>query len=309
MKHTGLLSVLLVISLVANISLAALLFTAEQGGDGQVLERLTALETSNADLQARLDQSNQSARQAASQLAFYRSQLQITSTPLATGGGTGAARFSGTASLQAPAVMQRAVLNQSGRFITREIITEGSMINISVEVTPGRGRVLVQTSPLMGEVFQDAANTAVAVAEDRTGVNLSESDAIISIVADDRVPSVNGPSAGALMTLLLISVLQQRPVRPDVTVTGTIDENGQIGAIGGIVEKATAAKASGKTLLLLSRENSKLTQYRDETREYYGFQVVSQVPYLVDTKRYIESNVGIRIEYVDTIDDLVRLAT
>jgi hypothetical protein len=309
MKHTGLFSVILVVSLIANISLAAMLFTAGQGGDGRVQERLTALETSNADLQARLDQSNQSAEQAASQLAFYRSQLQTASTPLVTGGGAGAARFSGTASLQAPAVMQRAVLNQSGRFITREIITEGSMINISVEVTPGRGRVLVQTSPLMGEVFQDAANTAVAVAEARTGVNLSESDAIISIVADDQVPSVNGPSAGALMTLLLISVLQQRPVRPDVTVTGTIDENGQIGAIGGVVEKATAAKASGKTLLLLSRENSKLTQYRDEARDYYGFQVVSQVPYQVDTKQYIESNVGIRIEYVDTIDDLVRLAS
>ncbi|WP_440950204.1 S16 family serine protease [Methanosphaerula subterraneus] len=309
MKHTGLFSVILVVSLIANISLAAMLFTAGQGGDGRVQERLTALETSNADLQARLDQSNQSAEQAASQLAFYRSQLQTASTPLVTGGGAGAARFSGTASLQAPAVMQRAVLNQSGRFITREIITEGSMINISVEVTPGRGRVLVQTSPLMGEVFQDAANTAVAVAEARTGVNLSESDAIISIVADDQVPSVNGPSAGALMTLLLISVLQQRPVRPDVTVTGTIDENGQIGAIGGVVEKATAAKASGKTLLLLSRENSKLTQYRDETRDYYGFQVVSQVPYQVDTKQYIESNVGIQVEYVDTIDDLVRLAT
>lgn len=309
MKHTGLFSVILVVSLIANISLAAMLFTAGQGGDNQVQERLTALETSNADLQARLDQSNQSAEQAASQLAFYRSQLQTASTPLVTGGGAGAARFSGTASLQAPAVMQRAVLNQSGRFITREIITEGSMINISVEVTPGRGRVLVQTSPLMGEVFQDAANTAVAVAEARTGVNLSESDAIISIVADDKVPSVNGPSAGALMTLLLISVLQQRPVRPDVTVTGTIDENGQIGAIGGVVEKATAAKASGKTLLLLSRENSKLTQYRDEARDYYGFQVVSQVPYQVDTKQYIESNVGIQVEYVDTIDDLVRLAT
>jgi len=309
MKHTGLFSVILVVSLIANISLAAMLFTAGQGGDGRVQERLTALETSNADLQARLDQSNQSAEQAASQLAFYRSQLQIASTPLVTGGGAGAARFSGTASLQAPAVMQRAVLNQSGRFITREIITEGSMINISVEVTPGRGRVLVQTSPLMGEVFQDAANTAVAVAEARTGVSLSESDAIISIVADDRVPSVNGPSAGALMTLLLISVLQQRPVRPDVTVTGTIDENGQIGAIGGVVEKATAAKASGKTLLLLSRENSRLTQYRDEARDYYGFQVVSQVPYQVDTKQYVESNVGIRIEYVDTIDDLVRLAS
>lgn len=309
MQQTRLLSLVLIISLIANISLAAVLFTSEQAGSSQVPERLTALESSNAELQSRLDQSNLSAEQAASQLAFYRSQQQTTSSTPGMTGRAGAAGLSGTASLQAPAVMQRTVLNQSGRFITRQTITEGSMINISVEVTSGRGRVLVQTSPLMGEVFQDAANTAVAVAEARTGADLSESDAIISIIADDRVPSVNGPSAGALMTLLLVSVLEQRPVRQDVTVTGTIDKDGQIGAIGGVVEKATAAKASGKALLVLSRENSKLTQYREEERQYYGFQVVQQVPFQVDTKQYIESTIGIRVEYVDTIDDLVRLAT
>lgn len=309
MQQTRLLSLVLVISLIANISLAAVLFTSEQAGSSQVQERLTALESSNAELQSRLDQSNLSAEQAASQLVFYRSQQQTTSSTPGMTGRAGAAGLSGTASLQAPAVMQRTVLNQSGRFITRQTITEGSMINISVELTSGRGRVLVQTSPLMGEVFQDAANTAVAVAEARTGADLSESDAIISIIADDRVPSVNGPSAGALMTLLLVSVLEQRPVRQDVTVTGTIDKDGQIGAIGGVVEKATAAKASGKALLVLSRENSKLTQYREEERQYYGFQVVQQVPFQVDTKQYIESTIGIRVEYVDTIDDLVRLAT
>ena len=309
MQHTRLISLVLIISLIANISLAAVLFTSQQAGTGQIPERLTTLEASNAELQARLDQSNLSAEQAASQLAFYRSQLQATSTPRVTGRGAGSADLSGTASLQAPAVMQRTVLNQSGRFITRQTISEGSMINISVEVTSGRGRVLVQTSPLMGEVFQDAANTAVSVAQARTGANLSGSDAIISIVADDRVPSVNGPSAGALMTLLLLSVLQQRPVRQDVTVTGTIDKDGRIGVIGGVVEKATAAKASGKTLLLLSRENSNLTLYKEEERQYYGFQVMQQVPYQVDTKQYIESNIGILVEYVDTIDDLVRLAT
>lgn len=309
MQQNRLFTLILVISLIANISLAAMLFSSEQGGSRQLGERLTALETSNAELQAQLDQSNLSAEQAASQLAFYRSQVQTTSTLQMAGPGAGSAGLFGTASLQAPAVMQRTVLNQSGRFITRQVVTEGSMINISVEVTSGRGRVLVQTSPLMGEVFQDAANTAVAVAEGRTGANLSGSDAIISIVADDRVPSVNGPSAGALMTLLLVSVLENRPVRQDVTVTGSIDEDGRIGAIGGVVEKATAAKASGKALLVLSRENSRLTQYREEERQYYGFRVIQQVPFQVDTKQYIESNIGIRVEYVDTIDDLVRLAT
>jgi PDZ domain-containing secreted protein len=94
-----------------------------------------------------------------------------------------------------------------------------------------------------------------------------------------------------------------------VTVTGTIDGNGQIGAIGGVVEKATAAKASGKTLFLLPRENSNLTLYKDEERGYYGLQVLQSVPYQVDTKQYIESTIGIRVEYVNTIDDLVRLAT
>ncbi|ACL17237.1 S16 family serine protease [Methanosphaerula palustris] len=309
MQASRLISLVLVVSLIVNISLVTMLFTSEQGGSHQVEERLTSLEASNAELQTQLDQSNLSAEQAASQLAFYRSHLQTSTAYQVNDSGVSSAGISGTASLMAPAVMQRTVLNQSGRFITRQTISEGSMINISVEVTPGRGRVLVQTSPLMGEVFQDAANTAVAVAENRTGTNLSESDAIISIVADDRVPEVNGPSAGALMTLLLISVLDQRPVRQDVTATGTIDENGQIGAIGGVVEKATAAKASGKTLLLLSRENSELTLFRGEEQQYYGFHVLQQVPYQVDTKQYIESTIGIRVEYVDTIDDLVRLAT
>jgi PDZ domain-containing secreted protein len=309
MQASRLISLVLVVSLIVNISLVTMLFTSEQGGSRQVEERLTSIEASNAELQTRLDQSNLSAEQAASQLAFYRSHLQTSTAYQVNDSGVGSAGISGTATLMAPAVMQRTVLNQSGRFITRQTISEGSMINISVEVTPGRGRVLVQTSPLMGEVFQDAANTAVAVAEATTGVDLSQSDVIVSIVADDRVPSVNGPSAGALMTLLLVSVLQQKPVHSDVTVTGTIDGDGKIGAIGGIVEKATAAKASGKTLFLLSRENSNLTLYKDEERGYYRLQVLQQVPYLVDTKQYLESTIGIRVEYVDTIDDLVRLAT
>ena len=169
--------------------------------------------------------------------------------------GTGNAG-SGSASLDAPAVMERTVYERDGPFVTERTERVGALINVSSEVAPGRGRVLVNTTPLMGEVFQDAAITAAYVAQERTGRNLSRSDVIVSIVADDQVPAVDGGSAGALMTLLTIAALQGWQPRSDMTLTGTIDQDGNVGAIGGVVEKATAAKEEGKTLFLLPRENS-----------------------------------------------------
>ncbi len=82
------------------------------------------------------------------------------------------------------------------------------MINISVEIGPGKGRVLVQTKPLMGTVFQDAANTAVYIAQNKTGMT-----------------------------------------------------------------------------------------------------IIEQVPTTIDAKQYIEENTGIKVEYVDNIDDILKYAT
>lgn len=62
----------------------------------------------------------------------------------------------------------------------------------------------------MGTVFQDAANTAVYVAQNKTGIDLSGSDVIFSIEGSKEIPSVDGPSAGALMTLLVISALEKK---------------------------------------------------------------------------------------------------
>ena len=96
---------------------------------------------------------------------------------------------------------------RSGPFIRQSTSKKGALLNISVEIRPGKGRVLVQTTPLMGVIFQDAANTAVFVAENKTGKQLSSSDIIFSITAPDQIPGVDGPSAGALMTLLTISAI------------------------------------------------------------------------------------------------------
>ena len=213
----------------------------------------------------------------------------------------------GSASLQAPAVSQSVQNVIRGRRLAQTVVEKGSIMNISVEIVPGKGRVLVETKPLMGVVFQDAANTAVAVAANKTSVDLSDRDVIFSIDSGDLVSEVDGPSAGALMALLAISAIEKRPINESLTLTGTIDGEGHIGAIGGVVAKATAAKESGKTLFLIPAENQLITPPVSGT-ESAGIFTTARSLQQVSASDYIENTIGINVTYVSTIDDVTARA-
>jgi predicted S18 family serine protease len=297
------LAVLLVLSLIANFYL--ILEQPAPKNLANLTDKVNNLEKTNAELSKQVNMDNVTIQNYASQLDLYRQRIselenKTNNTP---------SELQGIAELQAPAVTQKVLYTGQYPFGNQQVIVEGSMMNISVEVRPGKGRVLVQTKPLMGVVFQDAANTAVYVAQNITRKDLSGSDVIFSIEAESEVPSVDGPSAGALMTLLVASALDNLTLKKDITLTGTIDMFGHVGAIGGVVEKAKAANDSGKTLFLLPQENSQLVLYTEQTTTYGGITVIEQVPKTVDAKEYIEANVGIKVEYVDNIEDVLKLAT
>jgi len=299
------LVVLLVLSLFANAYFV--MFEEQPSFEGKQVQemqtRINSLETENENLKAQINQNNESLQSYASQLKSYREKI----FDLENSSQTCPAGIEGFATLQGPAVFQKVVTDQTGPFIQQSVSEKGALLEISVEIRPGKGRVLVQTTPLMGVIFQDAANTAVFVAENKTGKQLSSSDIIFSITAPDQTPGVDGPSAGALMTLLTISAIDNNiKLNNSITLTGTIDNEGNIGPIGGILEKAQAAKAGGKTLFLVPRENSQLVTYKDVERKFGGFTIVERGSETVDAKEYIEKNVGIRIEYVDTINDVLR---
>jgi len=300
----GAIILLLIISLTANFYLLAVQQPVKDEQVQQLQERINSLEAENENLNAKISQDNVSLQSYASQIDFYREQLNELGSTM----GLAADVYEGTASLQAPAVYQSIEEVIDGPFI-RQIVTEkGSMMDISVEIDPGKGRVLVETKPLMGVVFQDAANTAVFVAQDITDANLMATDTIFSITAVGEVPAVDGPSAGALMTLIMISALNHEQLNDSVTMTGTIDQYGKVGAVGGIVEKAQAAKDSGKELFLLPRENRRLVQYSYVEKNIGGFSMIERRPEIIDAKTYIEENIGIRAEYVDSIHDIMRYA-
>ncbi|KAB2947526.1 MAG: ATP-dependent protease [Candidatus Methanoperedens sp.] len=297
------LAVLLLISILMNIYLIQ-----AQPSSKDLLEmkdKINQLEINNSEMSKQIYRDNLSIQNYASQLDLYREKIaglegKINNTP---------SGLSGAAKLEAPAVMQKVDYIEDYPFVRQQITEIGSMMNISVEIKPGKGRVLVDTKPLMGVVFQDAANTAAYTAQKKTGKDLSGSDIIFSIDATYEVPSVDGPSAGALMTLLVVGGLNNLELRKDMTMTGTIDKDGHVGEIGGVIEKAKAAKDSGKNLILLPGENSRLIQYIEKTRNYYGITVIERVPETIDAKDYIEKNIGINVEYIDNLDDVLKYAT
>ncbi|MCW7075985.1 MAG: ATP-dependent protease [Candidatus Syntrophoarchaeum sp.] len=297
-KVTSFLLILLLISVGFNIYLVQ-----NQNSDtiSALQDRITSLEEQNRHLTMELYQTNLSLQQARRQLSFYRDEIAELKSKISANNVTGEV---GTARLDAPAVLRRVEYSGEFPFMTQQIIEEGTMMEVTVEIKPGKGRVLVETEPLMGVVFQDAANNAVAAAENYLGCDLSGSDVIFSVEAEAEVPEVDGPSAGALMTTLVVAAVENITLPEDITMTGTISPDGHVGEIGGVIEKAKASKAAGKRILILPEENDHIVRYEAVKKQYGGLTVITQKPVIIDTEEYIEENIGIDVVYVDSLKEI-----
>jgi Lon-like ATP-dependent protease len=70
---------------------------------------------------------------------------------------------------------------------------------------------------------------------------------------------VDGPSAGVTMTILLCSLIEGKPIRQDVAVTGEINlsvgDSIQVTAVGGLYGKIKAAESWGFTKVVIPQKN------------------------------------------------------
>ncbi|QDU79757.1 Lon protease 2 [Polystyrenella longa] len=97
-----------------------------------------------------------------------------------------------------------------------------------------------------GEQWQAAGWMASLMA-----AQLTDFDPATTQVAFDIQGRVDGPSAGALMTIGILAAARGDKVRDDVAMTGTINPDGMIGPVGGIPHKIEGAAAKGMKLVLI----------------------------------------------------------
>ncbi len=146
----------------------------------------------------------------------------------------------GHASIRAPAVI---IQNNTG-----------SLTTIDLTITKGNGTVSVN-GPL--EVANSTLQSAVTAAQYASAfLNLDYKDYNFNYTIIGAGENVSGPSGGEAMTLLAVSALSNKKLLNDFTVTGTISGNGSVGLIGGVYDKASAAKSNGMAFILVPAAGS-----------------------------------------------------
>lgn len=139
------------------------------------------------------------------------------------------------------ATINLVAVDQNGKGVSTPLV---------VDVKPGTGETLANIDKLLFWTdTQQSIQTAKAVAENVTGISTLNYDITYSIESNASV--VGGPSAGAALTIATIAALEHDSIRNDVIITGTVNPDGTIGQIGGVLEKAQAAKDIGAKLFLV----------------------------------------------------------
>jgi predicted S18 family serine protease len=86
-----------------------------------------------------------------------------------------------------------------------------------------------------------------------TGVSLGRKIVLIRIFNpySGYTVTIEGESAGAAVAIALVAAIEGREIRPNVLITGTIENDGSIGSVESVYRKAEAAKKAGATTLLV----------------------------------------------------------
>ena len=129
----------------------------------------------------------------------------------------------------------------------------GDILFIEASKVPGTGKLILTGQ--LGEVMKESAQAAMTLAKTASGESFDKIDVHVHVPAG-ATPK-DGPSAGVAMYVALSSLLQGRPVRPDVAMTGEISLRGLVLPIGGIKEKTLAALRAGISTVLLPKRNEK----------------------------------------------------
>ena len=278
---------LLTLSIIINIALASAcgyMYSLNQRTSSEAAEYVSTLN----QLAERTVQLEQRLNMSSSQLEYYKELANhYAAAAEARGNATG---IIGEADIPILAVQTTQTLFQTSY--------RGNVLRADVELAEGHGRVLVNTEVLNGMDIQTSVRTAAAVVETLTGASFGNTDIILTITSEVTVDAMDGPSAGAAITVALLAALRRVEVNEGVYITGTINSDGSVGKVGGVPYKALAAAEEGAETVIVPLGQSAVTLYEPKTIKLGRSTLTTYERVTVSLEEYLMEN-GYTVDIVE----------
>mmetsp|Transcript_370 Transcript_370/g.329 ORF Transcript_370/g.329 Transcript_370/m.329 type:complete len:261 (-) Transcript_370:26-808(-) len=130
--------------------------------------------------------------------------------------------------------------------------------------------VVSQTGRL-GEVMKESLDVVQVATLNYLGEEIEGKNEFHLHVPQGAIPK-DGPSAGVALFCSLTSIIRNKPLKPNLAMTGEITTLGEVVAIGGVREKLTACKNHNITQVMLPFSNKKdFEKLPDDFKE--GFEI------------------------------------
>lgn len=137
----------------------------------------------------------------------------------------------------------------------------GDIMAIQIKKTYSKDALAITTTGSLEKVISESITVAKTVAwnlltpSNKNVVINSYTNQGLHVHCPDGSTSKDGPSAGAAITCAIYSLFMNKPILSTISMTGEIDLDGNITAIGGLDAKLSGAKRAGVKVAFVPEEN------------------------------------------------------
>src|SRR5512143_2002165 len=185
------------------------------------------------------------------------------------------------------------------KYVPAVVGSDGELVNVTMSLVPGDGSIFVSVYPRTGIMTQDSVEQAVVYAGGLAGAG-NDCDVLVNFGDNPSTNLIDGPSAGTALTVMAYSLLSGKPERNDTIITGTIDQSGEVGPVGGLYEKASGAARMGADYFITPVENFYELLLLKQVERDYGIKVIQAgrvedvIAFMTENRSIDQQPLGIR---------------
>jgi hypothetical protein len=164
---------------------------------------------------------------------------------------------------------------------------KGGIIPIETNFFPTSNFLDLKLTGLQGDVMKESMNVAKTLAWKLT--NDKQKTILLKKFNDTKCQglhvhcpqgavSKDGPSAGTAITIAIYSLLNSLKIKNDIAITGEINLQGQVTAIGGLESKILGGIRGGVTTFLFPKSNSR--DFKEFMEKYESKSIISNIEFI-----------------------------